>query len=54
MHTSFAKAEASKVSLTTRRNSALVKLKLLAHGVQDAPQLFDLLPRYTVAEGVPT
>ena len=46
MYTSFASDEASKVSMATRRNSAQTKLKLLAHGIQDAPQVFDLLPRF--------
>ena len=40
MTETFFQEEASKVDIGTRRNSARTKVKLLAHGVRDDPQLF--------------
>jgi transposase len=39
----FARAEADRVSFSTRKTSARTKVQLLVHGVQDDPVLFDQL-----------
>jgi hypothetical protein len=43
---SFAQEESRRVDFATRRNSALTKVKLLAHGVRDDIQMFGELPLF--------
>lgn len=46
MTQSLAEEEAHRVDFETRRNSARIKVKLLAHGVKDDRQLFGKLPQF--------